>query len=196
MDTACSSALTAVHSACEHIWAGRGDTALAGGVTVMITPGGFIGFSQAGMLSPEGRCAAFDASASGFVRGEGAGMVLLKPLSKAIAGRRSDPRRDRRHGDQSGRAHERHFSSQPEGTGPACAGSLRDAGSRRSRSASWKRTAPALQLAIRSRRTRSPKRFVQPPCRTRRCRLARAKRISGHLETAAGIAGLLKACSC
>jgi acyl transferase domain-containing protein len=70
MDTACSSALTAVHSACEHIWAGRGDAALAGGVTVMITPGGFIGFSQAGMLSPEGRCAAFDASASGFVRGE------------------------------------------------------------------------------------------------------------------------------
>jgi acyl transferase domain-containing protein/NADPH:quinone reductase-like Zn-dependent oxidoreductase/acyl carrier protein len=85
MDTACSSALTAVHAACEHIWAGRGDAALAGGVTVMISPGGFIGFSQAAMLSPEGRCAAFDASASGFVRGEGAGMVLLKRLSRAIA---------------------------------------------------------------------------------------------------------------
>src|SRR6266404_9320 len=84
MDTACSSALTAVHSACEHIWAGRGDAALAGGVTVMIAPGGFIGFSQAAMLSPEGRCAAFDASASGFVRGEGAGMVLLKRLSRAL----------------------------------------------------------------------------------------------------------------
>ncbi|MEY2538449.1 MAG: hypothetical protein QOG67_2189 [Verrucomicrobiota bacterium] len=84
MDTACSSALTAVHAACEHIWAGRGDAALAGGVTVMISPGGFIGFSQAAMLSPEGRCAAFDASASGFVRGEGAGMVLLKRLSRAI----------------------------------------------------------------------------------------------------------------
>ena len=84
MDTACSSALTAVHCACEHIWAGRGDAALAGGVTVMITPGGFIGFSQAAMLSPEGRCAAFDASASGFVRGEGAGMVLLKRLSRAL----------------------------------------------------------------------------------------------------------------
>src|ERR1700736_5752855 len=85
MDTACSSALTAVHAACEHIRAGRGETALAGGVTVMITAGGFIGFSQASMLSPEGRCKAFDASADGFVRGEGAGVVLLKRLSKALA---------------------------------------------------------------------------------------------------------------
>ncbi|MEO6784696.1 MAG: beta-ketoacyl synthase N-terminal-like domain-containing protein, partial [Chthoniobacteraceae bacterium] len=85
MDTACSSALTAVHAACEHIRSGRGDTALAGGVTVMITPGGFIGFSQASMLSPDGKCKAFDASANGFVRGEGAGMVLLKRLSQAIA---------------------------------------------------------------------------------------------------------------
>ncbi len=109
MDTACSSALTAVHLACEHIRAGRGDAALAGGVTVMITPGGFIGFSQAAMLSPESRCAAFDASASGFVRGEGAGMVLLKRLSRAIAGRRSDPRRDSGNVDQSGWTHQRHF---------------------------------------------------------------------------------------
>src|SRR4029079_10189917 len=85
IDTACSSALTAVHAACEHIRAGRGDVALAGGVTVMISPGGFIVFAQAAMLSPEGRCAAFDASASGFVRGEGAGVVLLKRLSQAIA---------------------------------------------------------------------------------------------------------------
>ena len=85
MDTACSSALTAVYAACEHIRTGRGDTALAGGVTVMITPGGFIGFSQASMLSPDGKCKAFDASANGFVRGEGAGMLLLKRLSQAIA---------------------------------------------------------------------------------------------------------------
>ena len=85
MDTACSSALTAVHVACEHILAGRCKAAMAGGVTVMITPDGFIGFSQAGMLSPEGKCKAFDASANGFVRGEGAGMVLMKKLSDAIA---------------------------------------------------------------------------------------------------------------
>jgi acyl transferase domain-containing protein len=84
VDTACSSALTAVHLACQSIRAGSCDAALAGGVTVMITPEGFIGFSQASMLSTDGKCKAFDASADGFVRGEGAGMVLLKTLSKAI----------------------------------------------------------------------------------------------------------------
>ena len=85
MDTACSSALTAIHVACEHLRAGRCELALAGGVTVMITPDGFIGFSQASMLSPDGRCRAFDAGANGFVRGEGAGMIVLKPLHRALA---------------------------------------------------------------------------------------------------------------
>jgi acyl transferase domain-containing protein/NADPH:quinone reductase-like Zn-dependent oxidoreductase/SAM-dependent methyltransferase/acyl carrier protein len=85
VDTACSSALTAVHLACEHIRAKRCAMALAGGVTVMILPDGFIGFSQAGMLSPDGKCHAFSAEANGFVRAEGAGMVLLKPLSRALS---------------------------------------------------------------------------------------------------------------
>jgi len=87
VDTACSSSLVATHLACQSIWNRECDLALAGGVNVITIPFPFIAFCAASMLSPEGRCKAFDASASGFVRGEGAGMVVLKPLSKALADR-------------------------------------------------------------------------------------------------------------
>ncbi|WP_345326201.1 thioester reductase domain-containing protein [Novipirellula rosea] len=84
VDTACSSALVAVAIACRAIWSGECDAALAGGVNALITPNTSVGFSKASMLSPSGECYAFDARANGYVRGEGAGLVLLKPLSKAI----------------------------------------------------------------------------------------------------------------
>lgn len=83
VDTACSSALVAVSLACEAIWSGKCEGALAGGANALITPNSSIGFSKAGMLSPTGQCYAFDERANGYVRGEGAGLVYLKPLSKA-----------------------------------------------------------------------------------------------------------------
>ncbi|MFC5056579.1 SDR family NAD(P)-dependent oxidoreductase [Saccharothrix xinjiangensis] len=85
VDTACSSALVAVHRACEVLRSGRGGLALAGGVNVLLSPSGFIGFSQASMLSPTGRCRPFSARADGFVRAEGAGVLVLKPLAAALA---------------------------------------------------------------------------------------------------------------
>ncbi len=85
VDTACSSSLVATHLACQSIWNQECDLALAGGVNVIVIPLPFIGFCAASMLSPDGRCKAFDASANGFVRSEGAGMIVLKPLSKALA---------------------------------------------------------------------------------------------------------------
>ena len=84
VDTACSSALVAVHLACQSIWRDGCSMALAGGVNALLLPDWYVGFSRMGMLSPEGRCRAFDARASGFVRSEGAGMVVLKPLSRAL----------------------------------------------------------------------------------------------------------------
>lgn len=84
LDTACSSSLVAVHLACQSILNGECDLALAGGVNVMIKPNYTIAESKAGMLSPDGRSKAYDSLANGYVRGEGAGIVVLKPLSKAL----------------------------------------------------------------------------------------------------------------
>jgi acyl transferase domain-containing protein/acyl carrier protein len=85
VDTACSSALVAVHLACQSLKAGDAELAIAGGVNLILNPAGMVLVSQFGMLADDGRCKAFDEQADGFVRGEGAATVLLKPLSKALA---------------------------------------------------------------------------------------------------------------
>ncbi|QLE41164.1 SDR family NAD(P)-dependent oxidoreductase [Nostoc sp. C052] len=87
VDTACSSSLVAVHLACQSIWNGESVLGIAGGVNAILGPAVSIGFSKASMLSPDGRCFTFDARANGYVRAEGAGIVVLKPLSQAQADR-------------------------------------------------------------------------------------------------------------
>ncbi|NJC37104.1 acyl transferase domain-containing protein/acyl carrier protein/SAM-dependent methyltransferase [Xanthomonas arboricola] len=84
LDTACSSSLVAVHLACQGLWTGETDIALAGGVWIQCTPGFLISSSRAGMLSPTGQCRAFSADADGFVPSEGVAVVVLKRLQDAL----------------------------------------------------------------------------------------------------------------
>jgi len=82
IDCACAASLASVHAACQSLWLGEAPMALAGGVNLMLSPDANIMLSKAGVLSPEGRCKTLDADADGFVRSEGAGIVVLKPASQ------------------------------------------------------------------------------------------------------------------
>ena len=84
IDTACSSSLVAIHQACLSLHVKESQLAIAGGVQLNLLPDWYIDFDKASMLSPDGHCKTFDASANGYVRGEGCGIVILKRLSDAI----------------------------------------------------------------------------------------------------------------
>ncbi|MDC0707423.1 amino acid adenylation domain-containing protein [Stigmatella sp. ncwal1] len=85
LNTACSSSLVAVHLACQSLLRGETDMMLAGGVSLYLNPNAFVIMSQAGILSPGGRCRTFSAGADGIAVGEGVGVVVLKKLDKALA---------------------------------------------------------------------------------------------------------------
>ena len=85
VDTACSSSLVAIHLACQSLRHGESDIALAGGVSLMVTPDLMVSLSKVGFMAPDGRCKTFDDSADGFGRGEGCGVIVLKRLSDALA---------------------------------------------------------------------------------------------------------------
>jgi len=87
VDTACSSSLVALHLACQSLRAGECEMALAGGANLVVLPETGIALSKARMLAPDGRCKTFDESADGFVRSEGCGVIALKTLTRALEDR-------------------------------------------------------------------------------------------------------------
>ncbi|KFE71999.1 beta-ketoacyl synthase N-terminal-like domain-containing protein [Hyalangium minutum] len=202
IDTACSSSLVALHRAVRDIRLGECEQALVGGVNLNLIPAPGICFSRAGMLSPRGRCRTFDEGADGYVRGEGAAMLLLKPLAQA----RADG--DRIYGTVYGSAMN-HGGAAPTVTSPnpysqssVIAEAFRDAG-----------IPPDRVSYVETHGTGTPlgdpieiaglKRALSALAREHGVELApgsvglgAVKTHLGHLEAAAGIAGVVKVLLC
>ncbi|MFI7670156.1 type I polyketide synthase [Nocardia sp. NPDC049526] len=190
VDTACSSSLVAIHLAAQAIQRGEVDIAVAGGVNVITSPGIAIIFSQGGLMAPDGRCKAFDHRADGYVRGEGAGFVVLKPLSRALADR------DRIYATVLGGA-TNHDGKTNGLTAPSriaqqalLTAAYRDAG-----------ISPAVVDYVEAHGTGTAVgdpievgalATVLGPGRDRVLRIGSGKTNIGHLEAAAGVAGLIK----
>ncbi|MFI9503616.1 SDR family NAD(P)-dependent oxidoreductase [Nocardia sp. NPDC052566] len=194
VDTACSSSLVAVHLACRSLRSGEATMAIVGGVGANLLPETTIAFSQGTFLSPDGRSKSFSRAADGYVRSEGSGTVILKPLSAAIADddhiyaviRGSATNSDGRTNGMTVPGEE----SQAQMIADAC----RDAG-----------IAPADIGYVEAHGTGTP---VGDPIEARAlgkalsagrnghgpCIVGAVKSNLGHLEPAAGIAGMIKAC--
>ena len=191
VDTACSSSLVAVHQAMRSLRSGECAAALAGGVNLVLLPEPTIGFSQARMMSSDGRCRAFAAGADGYVRAEGCGLVLLKPLSAARAdGDRILAVLRGSAVNQDGRSN---GLTAPNGPSQqeVIRLALADAGLSPGRLQYIEAhgTGTALGDPIELQALAAV--LAEEPAR-RRCRVGSIKTNIGHLESAAGIAGLLK----
>ena len=196
IDTACSSSLVALDAACTALLTGECDATMVGGVNVMLTPDVTITFSRASMLSPDGRCKAFDARANGYVRGEGAGIVILKLLSRALLDR------DRIHAVIRGTAvnQDGHTSTITVPSRDAQIAMLRQACARAGVRPSHigyveaHGTGTAVGDPIEASAIGTV--FGEGRTGEGACVIGSIKTNIGHLEPAAGIAGLIKAALC
>lgn len=197
IDTACSSSLVALHRAVMALRSGECGLAVVGGVNVLLRPELTIAFGKAGMLSPDGRCRSFGKDANGYVRGEGVGVVVLKPLAGAEAD--GDPilgvirGSAVNHGGKANsltapnpnaqaRAIVRAWSS--AGVDPATVGYIEAHG-----------TGTAMGDPVELNGMKKAIAELGGPGRTWRpasCGIGSVKSNIGHLETAAGVAGLIK----
>ncbi|MGA3092601.1 MAG: SDR family NAD(P)-dependent oxidoreductase, partial [Terriglobales bacterium] len=199
IDTACSSSLIALHRAIESIHTGSCDMAIVGGVQVMLSPAAYISFSMAGMLSGDGKCKTFDKGANGYVRGEGCGAIVLKRLSVAEAdgnhiyavikataenhGGRVTTMTAPNSSAQSALLIEAYEKAQVD---PTTVGYIECHGTGTSLGD------PIEIQALSKAFSELYKRSNKPPAKIPHCGLSSVKTNIGHLETAAGIASVLK----
>ncbi|MBM0274313.1 type I polyketide synthase [Micromonospora tarensis] len=192
VDTACSSSLVALHAACESLWTGQSPLAIVGGVNAILSPAFGINLTKAGVLAADGRCKTFDASADGYVRGEGAGVVVVKTLARALADndriraviRGGAVRQDGRTNGlmaPNGRAQEDllRAAHQHSGVAPADIDYVEAHG-----------TGTLLGDQMEAQALGSVVGRHRPP--GRQCVIGSVKSNIGHLEAAAGIAGVIK----
>ncbi|HEY1068459.1 MAG TPA: type I polyketide synthase, partial [Pirellulales bacterium] len=193
LDTACSSSLVAIHLACQSLVRGETDLGLAGGVNLTLGPELTVALSAARMMAPDGRCKAFDASANGYVRGEGCGMVLLKRLADA-----------RRDGDRilgvirgSAVNHDGRSNGLSAPSGPAqedvIRAALESAGVEPSRISYVEAHGTGTKLGDSIEIQALLESLGKDRTAEKLLHVGSVKTNIGHLEAAAGIAGLLKA---
>lgn len=192
IDTACSSSLVAVHLACGSLRNGESTLALAGGVNLILSPAIAINFTKAGAMAPDGRCKAFDARANGYVRSEGAGVVVLKLLSRAMAD--GDPIHAVIRGsavNQDGRSNGL-MAPNPLAQEAVLREAYRqaDASPGQVQYVEAHGTGTLLGDPIEAQALGTVLGIERPPGRN--CALGSVKTNVGHLEAAAGIAGLIK----
>ncbi|WNG36079.1 SDR family NAD(P)-dependent oxidoreductase [Archangium violaceum] len=193
IDTACSSSLVAVHLACQSLRTGESDMALAGGVNLILSPLTLIFPSKMHMLAPDGRCKAFDAQADGFSRGEGCGVVVLKRLSDALASgdeilaviRGTSINQD---GRTNGLTAPNVLSQQA-----VIRNALEDSGVEPERIAYVESHGTGTNLGDPAELEALKAVFGQRQADGPSCAIGSVKSNFGHLEAAAGIAGLIKA---
>ena len=199
LDTACSSSLVALHRAIESIHTGSSNMAIVGGVQVMLTAAGHISFGAAGMLASDGKCKTFDERADGYVRGEGSGAILIKTLAQAKADRNHIyavvKATAENHGGKATMLTAPNPNAQADllveayekaQVDPTTVGYIECHGTGTSLGD------PIEIQAMKKAFTELYKKHNKAPATTPHIGLTSAKTNIGHLETAAGIAGILK----